>query len=107
MGRGKIQRWPQRITYRHSRPEHWAGIRQLFPEDFAALRDDERRLGFTLDSKMDLEAFIGSTESCVYPDSAAIHQLVTGIFTTADVYTAPGTWQYPAGAFHGSEGGPC
>ena len=90
-----------------SRPEHWAGIRQLFPEDFAALCEDERRLGFTLDNKMDLEAFVGDAVSCVYPDSEAIRQLVTGTFNITDVYTAPGTWQYPAGAFHGSEGGPC
>ena len=90
-----------------SRPEHWAGIRQLFPKDFAALCEDERRLGFTLDSKMDLEHFVGDAKSCVYPDPVAIHQLVTGTFTTADVYRLPGTWQYPAGAFHGSEGGPC
>lgn len=90
-----------------SRPEHWAGIRQLFPEDFAALCEDERRLGFTLDSKMDLETFLGDAKSCVYPDSEAIRQLVTGTYTTDDVYTPPGTWQYPAGAFHGSEGGPC
>lgn len=32
--------------------------------------------------------------------------LVTGEFTVDDVY-AEGDWMYPAGAFHGAEGGPC
>lgn len=56
---------------------------------------------------MDLPAFVGEAKSCVYPDSAAIRQLKTGRFTPSEIYTQPGTWRFPAGAFHGSEGGPC
>lgn len=90
-----------------SRPEHWAGIRELFPKDFAALREDEHRLGFTIDNTADLDTFIGDARSCVRTDSMAIQQLITGHFSAKDVYTAPGTWRHPAGAFHGGEGGPC
>ncbi len=32
--------------------------------------------------------------------------LVTGEFTVDDIYVED-TWKYPAGAFHGAEGGPC
>ena len=39
-------------------------------------------------------------------DEAAIHSLVSGEFTVDDVYVK-GAWMYPAGAFHGAEGGPC
>lgn len=90
-----------------SRPEHWAGLRELFPAEFEALCEDERRLGFTLDNKVDLSAFTGSAKSCVCHDPVAIRQLQTGRFTPEDVYTSPGAWKFPAGAFHGSEGGPC
>ena len=81
--------------------------RELYPEDYALLRQDERILGFTLDNKCDLDTFVGDAESCVYHgDLEAIHSLVTGEFTVDDVYVK-GKWMYPAGAFHGAEGGPC
>ena len=90
-----------------SRPTLWAGIRELFPEDYEAFRQDEIRLGFTLDTKMDLDTFVGEAPSCVcHDDPKALHQLVTGVYSVGDVYTT-GTWNYPAGAFHGAEGGPC
>lgn len=44
---------------------HWAGIRELFPEEFEAVKNDEERLGFTLDNKKDLEEYVGDAESCV------------------------------------------
>lgn len=90
-----------------STPKLFAGIRELYPEDYALLKQDEEILGFTLDNKCDLDTFVGDAESCVYHgDLAAIHSLVTGEFAADDVYVK-GNWMYPAGAFHGAEGGPC
>lgn len=90
-----------------STPKLFAGIKELYPEDFDMLKQDESILGFTLDNKCDLETFIKGAESCVYHgDFQAIRILVTGEFTVDDVYVK-GHWMYPAGAFHGAEGGPC
>ena len=90
-----------------STPKLFAGIKELYPEDFDLLKQDESILGFTLDNKCDLETFIKGAESCVYHgDLQAIRSLVTGEFTVDDVYVK-GHWMYPAGAFHGAEGGPC
>ncbi|MDE7298402.1 MAG: phosphoadenosine phosphosulfate reductase family protein [Lachnospiraceae bacterium] len=90
-----------------STPKLFAGIRELYPEEYAALKQDERILGFTLDNKCDLDTFVGDAGSCVYHgDARAIHNLITGEFTLDDVYVK-GEWKYPAGAFHGAEGGPC
>lgn len=90
-----------------STPKLFAGIRELYPEEYAALKQDEIILGFTLDNKCDLDTFVGDAKSCVFHgDARAIHNLVTGEFTPDDVYVR-GTWKYPAGAFHGAEGGPC
>lgn len=90
-----------------STPTLLAGYRELYPEDFKKLKEDEELLGFTLDNKCDLETYIGSTPSCVYKgDKAAIKSLITGEFTIEDIFVK-GQWKYPAGAFHGAEGGPC
>ena len=90
-----------------STPKLFAGIKELYPEDFEALKQDENVLGFTLDNKCGLDEFVGEAESCVYHgDKEAIRSLVTGEFTTDDIYVK-GDWLYPAGAFHGAEGGPC
>lgn len=90
-----------------STPRLFAGIRELYPEEYAALRQDEVVLGFTLDNKRDLDSFVGNAESCVcWNDVTAIHSLLSGEFKEADVYVQ-GEWQYPAGAFRGSKGGPC
>ena len=90
-----------------STPTLFAGFKELYPEEFEQLKQDEQILGFTLDNKCDLEAFISGAQSCVYwDDKEAIHSLVTGEFTVDDVYVK-GDWMYPAGAFHGAEGGPC
>lgn len=90
-----------------STPPLFAGIRELYPEEWEALKQDEKILGFTLDNKSDLETFVGYAKSCVYwGDKEAIHSLVTGDFTKDDVYVKD-KWMYPAGAFHGAEGGPC
>lgn len=90
-----------------STPKLFAGIRELYPEEYEQLKQDEIILGFTLDNKCDLDTFVGDAKSCVYHgDEQAIHSLVTGEFTTDDVYVK-GKWMYPAGAFHGAEGGPC
>jgi hypothetical protein len=90
-----------------STPKLFAGIRELYPEDYGMLRQDEKVLGFTLDNDCDLDTFIGNVGSCVYHgDKEAIHSLVTGEFSVDSVYVQ-GEWKYPAGAFHGVEGGPC
>ncbi|NBJ00963.1 hypothetical protein D3Z62_12580 [Lachnospiraceae bacterium] len=90
-----------------STPTLFAGIRELYPEDYRMLRQDENVLGFTLDNDCDLDTFIGNAGSCVYHgDKEAIHSLITGEFSVDSVYVQ-GEWKYPAGAFHGAEGGPC
>ena len=87
-------------------PKHWAGIQELFPDWVAAVEEDERILGFTLDNKKPLREYIGIAESCVcHDDPKALHQLTTGTFSPEDVYLE--NWRLPAGAFHGAEGGPC
>lgn len=90
-----------------STPTLFAGFKDLYPEEFELLKQDEKILGFTLDNKCDLETFISGARSCVYwGDKTAIYSLITGEFTVDDVYVK-GEWLYPAGAFHGAEGGPC
>lgn len=89
-----------------SLPAHWAGIRELFPERFAEVEEDERVLGFTLDNKKALAEYVGDAESCVCHDNPkALHQLQTGEFTVSDIPMSD--WMLPAGAFHGAAGGPC
>lgn len=90
-----------------STPPLFAGIKELYPEDFELLKQDEKIMGFTLDNKKDLDTFVGNARSCVYHgDVKALHSLVTGEFSIDDMYVS-GEWMYPAGAFHGAEGGPC
>ena len=89
-----------------STPRLFAGVKELFPDDYAALRHDVEVLGFTLDNKKNLDEFIGDTQSCVcWKDKAAIHSILTGEFNTDDIYT--NDWNYPVGAFHGADGGSC
>lgn len=89
-----------------STPKLFAMFRELYPEEWELLKQDEQILGFTLDNKCDLDTFVGDTVSGLYKgDTQAIHSLVTGDFTVDDIYTDD--WKYPAGAFHGAEGGPC
>ena len=89
-----------------STPRLFAGVKELFPDDYAALQHDEEVLGFTLDNKKNLDEFIGDTQSCVcWKDKAAIHSILTGEFNTDDIYT--NDWNYPVGAFHGADGGSC
>ena len=85
---------------------HWAGIRELFPERFAEVEEDERVLGFTLDNTKPLAEYVGGAKSCVcHDDPLALHQLTSGEFSAADVERQE--WILPAGAFHGAAGGPC
>ena len=89
-----------------SQPSHWRGIEELFPEEVEKVISDEKRLGFTLDNKVDLTTFMGEAQSCVvHSNPKALKQLVTGEFGVEDVFCD--NWEYPAGAFHGSVGGPC
>lgn len=90
-----------------STPRLFAGIRELYPKEYALLCQDEKILGFTLDNHCDLETYIGSADSCVYHgDKEAIQSLLTGEFPVESVYVK-GKWKHPAGAFHGAAGGPC
>lgn len=90
-----------------STPRLFAGIRELYPKEYALLCQDEKVLGFTLDNHCDLETYIGSADSCVYHgDKEAIQSLLTGEFPVESVYVN-GKWKYPAGAFHGAAGEPC
>lgn len=90
-----------------STPQLFAGIRELYPKEYALLRQDEKVLGFTLDNHCDLETYIGSADSCVYHgDKEAIQSLLTGEFPVESVYVKD-KWKYPVGAFHGAAGGPC
>jgi len=89
-----------------STPRLFAGIKELFPDDFAALRHDEEVLGFTLDNKKNLDDFVGDAQSCVYHgDRDAMQSILTGEFDTDDIYV--NDWNYPIGAFHGADGGSC
>ena len=89
-----------------STPSHIEGIRDIYPKEYNELRQDEKTLGFTLEHKKCLDDFVGGAESCVYwGDKAAVHAIRTGAFSVKDVYVKD--WKYPAGAFHGSAGGPC
>ena len=90
-----------------STPRLFAGIRELYPKEYALLCQDEKILGFTLDNHCDLETYIGSADSCVYHgDKEAIQSLLTGEFPVESVYVKD-KWKYPVGAFHGAAGGPC
>lgn len=90
-----------------STPSLFAGIKELFPDEYAALRKDEEILGFTLDNKKSLDEFVGDAKSRVYHgDKEALKAITTGEFSVDDIFVK-GKWMYPAGAFHGSEGGPC
>lgn len=90
-----------------STPTLFAGIKELFPDEYAALRKDEEILGFTLDNKKSLDEFVGDAKSCVYRgDEEALRAIMTGEFSVDDIFVK-NKWMYPAGAFHGSEGGPC
>jgi len=89
-------------------PQHWAGIRELFPDRYAAIRQDEEILNFTIDNNKNLDEYVGGAESCVNHDAPkAVKQLVTGIFSVNDILVHPDLWLFPAGAFHGQAGGPC
>lgn len=88
-----------------SLPKHWAGVRKLFPKEVNKVIKDEKRLGFTLDNSKDLDSYIGNARSCLVDDHTAIMQIKSGRFNINDVYTDE--WKFPAGAFRGSEGGPC
>jgi 3'-phosphoadenosine 5'-phosphosulfate sulfotransferase (PAPS reductase)/FAD synthetase len=94
------------MTCIFSLPSHWAGIRELFPDEYAALRQDELRLGFTIDNQRSLDEYAGNAESCVcHTDTAALERLRTGRFSQTEIYTTD--WRFPAGAFKDSAGGPC
>lgn len=94
------------MTCIFSTPRLFAGIKELFPEEWEALKQDEKKLGFTLDNKMDLETFVGSTSSCVIKkDTKALESVLSGVYDENDIFVKD--WQYPPGAFHGADGGSC
>ncbi len=96
----------KRITPRHPGKRGTPYAESIHLPELLPLEEDERFLGFTLDNKKSLDEFVGDAVSCVYHDiPQAIEQLVTGRFHQTDIYTT--NWQFPAGAFKGSDGGPC
>lgn len=90
-----------------STPDLFAGFKELYPEEFEKMCADEITLGFTLDNKRDLHSYVEGAKSCLCKkDQQAITSLITGHFSVDDIYVK-GQWEYPIGAFHGAEGGPC
>lgn len=89
-----------------STPSLFAGIKELYPREYEAIKQDERILGFTLDNKKCLDDFVGKAKSCVVrEDAAALRSIQTGEFSVREMYTK--NWDYPVGAFHGAAGGSC
>jgi hypothetical protein len=89
-----------------STPPLMKGFKEIYPVEYAALRQDEQRLGFTVDNRKNLDEFIAGAKSCLVPDDKqALHSIQTGEFSVRDIFVDD--WKYPAGAFHGAEGGSC
>ena len=89
-----------------STPPLMKGFSEIYPDEYAALRQDEETLGFTLDNKKNLDDFICGAKSCLNTsDQQALHSITTGEFSADDIFVKE--WKYPAGAFHGAEGGSC
>lgn len=73
-----------------STPRLFAGVKELFPDDYAALRHDEEVLGFTLDNKKNLDEFIGDTQSSAIPNKgihAAYKKLRLAVDTVPEEMT--------------------
>ncbi|WP_207953206.1 phosphoadenosine phosphosulfate reductase domain-containing protein [Paenibacillus agricola] len=94
-------------------PSQWAGVKELYGSGegsiFQQIVDAEKELGFTLDNKVDINTFIGDAVSCIdHSNLLALEQVMKGIFYPEDVFVPLGQdWEFPAGAFRGTEGGPC
>lgn len=89
-----------------STPGLMKGFSEIYPDEYKELREDEKRLGFTLDNKRNLDDFICGAKSCLcLDDKQAVHSIKTGEFTVDDIFVDD--WKYPVGAFHGSDGGSC
>jgi 3'-phosphoadenosine 5'-phosphosulfate sulfotransferase (PAPS reductase)/FAD synthetase len=89
-------------------PAHWAGIRELFPNEYKKFCQDEIELGFTLDNKKSLSEYVGAAKSCVsHSDKTALLRLVSGEYSPDFIYTKDKEWKLPAGALRGAMGGPC
>lgn len=55
-----------------------------------------------------LEEYVGDAESCVcHAAVEAIRQIISGKFTVDEITTPSELWDFPAGAFKGSDGDPC
>lgn len=89
-----------------STPTLMAGYKELYPEEFKLLCEDEAKLGFTIDNKKCLEEYIESARPCLNTsDKQALNAILTGEYSSKDIYVDD--WYYPIGAFHGAEGGSC
>lgn len=53
-----------------STPGLMKGFSEIYPDKYKELRDDEERLGFTLDNKKNLDDFICGAKSCLCLDDA-------------------------------------
>lgn len=89
-----------------SMPCHFKGISEVLPDRFKQLKKLENELGFTLDNKRDLDRYIEGAVSCISNrDEILIRYIQEGFLPKEYIYMR--NWELPAGAFHGSEGGPC
>ncbi|RUS45006.1 hypothetical protein ELR57_21995 [Cohnella sp. AR92] len=94
-------------------PSHWAGIKELYGSGegsmFNQIVEAERELGFTLDNKVNINTFVGDAVSCINrTNQRALAQVMKGEFSPEEVFLPDGqTWEFPAGAFRGGDGGPC
>ena len=83
-----------------STPSFIAGLKGIYPHEFAELKRDEEVLGFTIENKKNLDDYICNAKSCLCrDDKQAINSILTGEFDTGDIYVKG--WHYLAGAFYG------
>lgn len=94
-----------------STPDLWAAMREIAPDRFSALEEMEARLNFTIDPKLSLgaKADKGTPRLPIHDPNYQTYldwALGRKPFTAADAIVKIAKWELPAGAFHGSAGGP-
>ncbi|SDO16857.1 Phosphoadenosine phosphosulfate reductase family protein [Paenibacillus sp. yr247] len=96
-----------------NQPSHWLAVKELYgsgkDDIFQQFVDAEKELEFTLDHHVDLPTYVRDATSFVdRSNQRALEQVMNGEFRPDEVFVPEGqTWQFPSGAFRGSEGGPC
>lgn len=90
-----------------SMPHHFQGIKEVLPGQFNQLVKQEKHLSFTVDNKKDLMTYIQGAKSCVLNKDPELIKLAQSKELPKDYVLNKELWKMPAGAFHGTEGGPC